>query len=81
MFGGVIERLGISQLHDFAHIHHGHLVADMLDHAKVVRDKEIGQVELLLQVLQEVERLCLDRDIQCRDRFVGDDQLGAQGED
>src|SRR5215472_8246800 len=44
-----------------------------------MRDKEIGQVELTLQALQQVEYLRADRDIQCRDRLVGDDELGIDG--
>ena len=38
------------------------------------------QGEALLQVLQQVDHLRLDRDVQRRDRLVADDQLGRTGE-
>ena len=43
-------------------------------------DEEIGQAELLLQVLQQVDHLRLDRDVERRDRLVADDQLGLDRE-
>ena len=52
----------------------------MLDDAKVVRDEEIGEPELLLQVLQQIDDLRLDRDVERRDRFVADDELGTEGQ-
>ena len=32
----------------------------MLNHAQVVGDKEVGQVELLLQILKQIQNLGLD---------------------
>src|SRR5438552_3912340 len=40
----------------------------------------VGEAELLLKLLQQVDDLSLDRDVEGRYRFVGDDQLGAHGE-
>ena len=37
----------------------------MAHHAQVVRDKQIGQAQRLLQVLQQIENLRLDGDVQC----------------
>jgi hypothetical protein len=45
-----------------------------------VRDKEQGQVELALQLLEQVQDLRLDGDIQRRNRLVGDDELRPGGE-
>ena len=53
---------------------------DVPDHRQVVRDEHVGQAELVLQVLQQVDDLGLDRHVQRGDRLVGDDQLGPQGE-
>ena len=47
---------------------------------RVVGDEEIGQAELLLQVLQQVDHLGLDRHVERRHRLVADDQLGLDGE-
>ena len=41
------------------------MVADVFDHGEVVRDEEIGQPQLFLQVLQEVDDLGLDGDVEC----------------
>ena len=43
-------------------------------------DEEIGQVELLLQVLHQVDDLGLDRHVEGGDGLVGHDELGAHGE-
>ncbi len=53
----------------------------MLDHAQVVGHEQICQAELLLQVLQQVQDLGLDRNVQGRDWLVADHQLrmGSQG--
>ena len=45
-----------------------------------MRDEHVGQVELVLQVLEQVDDLRLDRDVQRRHRLVGHDQLGPQRE-
>ena len=49
--------------------------ADVLDHRQVVGDEQVGEAELLLQVLEQVDHLRLDRDVERRDRLVADDQL------
>jgi hypothetical protein len=41
-----------------------------------VADEQIGQPELALQVLHQVDDLRLDRDVQRRDRLVADDEFG-----
>ena len=72
------ERVGLRQLDDLPDVHHGHAVADVLDDAQVVRDEQVGQAELRLQIQQQVQDLGLDRDVERRDRLVGDDQRGLQ---
>ena len=43
-------------------------------------DEEIGQVELGLQVLEQIDDLGLDRDVEGGHGLVTDDQLGIEGE-
>ena len=43
-------------------------------------DEQVGQVELLLQVLQQIDHLGLDGHIQGRDGFITDDQGRLQGQ-
>ena len=52
----------------------------MLDDRQIVSDEEIGDAEFLLQVLQQIDDLGLNRDVERRDRFVADDQFGLDGE-
>ena len=71
-----VERAGRSGLDELAAIHHGDPVRDVPDHRQVVRDEEVGEAELGLEVLQQVDDLGLDRDVERRYRLVGDDQVG-----
>ena len=50
----------------------------MPDDAEVVRDEEVGQAELVLKVLEQVDDLRLHRDVERGHRLVGDDQLRLQ---
>ena len=65
-------------LDDAAEIHDGNVVADVLHHREIVRDEQVGELPLALQVLQEVDDLRLDRDVERRHRLVADDQPGTQ---
>jgi hypothetical protein len=47
----------------------------MFDDPKIMRDEEIGEVQLIFQVHQEIEDLSLDGDIQSGNGFVCDDQF------
>ena len=67
-------------LDDLAEVHHGDVVADVLDHRHVVRDEQVGQAELALQPHQQVQDLRADRDVERRHRLVADHQLGVGGE-
>ena len=47
-------------------------------HRKVVGDEQIGEAELVLQVLQQVDDLGLDRDVERGDRLVENEQARLQ---
>ena len=49
------------------------LVGDVAHHRQIVGDEEVGEAEPLLQVLQQVDDLALDRHVERRDRLVADD--------
>ena len=68
-------RLGVRRFHDFAEIHHHHPMADVLHHRQVMRDEEIRDAALLLQILEQIDDLRLHRNVQRAHRFVADDQL------
>ena len=52
----------------------------MTDDAEVVRDEDVRQRELVLQVVEQVDDLRLDRHVERRDRLVGDDQARVERE-
>ena len=61
-------------------VHHRDPVADVLDDAHVVGDEHIGQPELALERLQQVQDLRLDRHVERGHRLVADDEVGLQDE-
>ena len=67
-----------ADLHDLAQVHHGDPVGDVPDDRQVVRDEQVGQPELVLQVLQQVDHTGLHRHVQRGHRFVQDQQLRVQ---
>ena len=50
-----------------AEVHHPDPVADVPHHGEVVRDHEVGEAELVLEVLQQVDHLRLDRHVEGAD--------------
>ena len=50
----------------------------MLDNREVVGNEQVGEVEFLLQVLKQVQDLCLDAHVQRRDWFVADHEFRVQ---
>src|SRR5262249_23799310 len=63
-------------LYDLAQIHHGDVRADVLHYGKVVGNENVSQTEFLLQVLQEIDDLCLNGYVERGYRLVTDNQLG-----
>ena len=55
---------------DAAEIHDHHVIGDMAHDRQIVADEEIGEIEPLLDVGEEVQHLRLDRHIERRDRLV-----------
>ena len=78
--GAAVELVAVGDLDDLAEVHHGDAVGDVAHHRQVVRDDDVGQAELVLQVLEQVDDLGLDRHVEGGDRLVGDDELGLEGE-
>ena len=49
-------------------------VGHLPDHAQVMRHEEVGSLQLALEVGHQIHDLPLNRNVERRDRFVGDDQ-------
>src|SRR5712664_3333743 len=80
MAGAAVQLTPGRYLHDLAEVHHRNSVGDVLDHRQVVRDEEVGEVELRLEPLEQVDDLCLDRDVEGRDWLVADDEARLHGQ-
>ena len=52
----------------------------MTNHGQVVRDENVGEPEVGLQVGEQVDDLRLDGDVEGRHWLVADDQLGLEGQ-
>ena len=52
----------------------------MADDGQVVGDEEVGQTELALESLEQVDDLGLDGDVEGAYRLVGDDEIGMEGQ-
>ena len=68
--GGGEQLLHRRGLDDLAQVHHRHPVGDVPHHRQVVRDEQVGQPQLFLELLQQVDHAGLDGDVQRRDRLV-----------
>ena len=67
------QLVGGRVLDDAPEVHDGDLGRDVAHHGQIVGDEQVGQTELLLQVLQQVDHLALDRHVERGHRLVADD--------
>ncbi|MNL54267.1 hypothetical protein D3C87_1775860 [compost metagenome] len=58
------EQVGGRGFHHMAQIHHHHPVGDVVHHAQIVADEDVGEAELFLEVVEQIEHLRLDGDIE-----------------
>jgi len=75
-----VDLVDVGQLRHHAQVHDPDPVADVLHDGQVVGDEQVGQPQLLLEVVEEIQDLALDRDIERRDRFVEDHEFRVEGE-
>ena len=70
----------VADLDDPAEVHDRDAVGDVADEREVVRDEEVGQPEVALQRLEQVDDLRADRHVERRDRLVEHDHLRVERE-
>jgi len=68
-----IDRVGRSDLDHLAEIHHQHSIRHAAYNVEIVRDEDIGQIQGLLELAQQVQHLRLDRFVERGDRLVQND--------
>ena len=69
------HRRGRAVLDHLALVHHGDAVADLRGDAQVVGDEQHREIEALADLVEQLEHLRLHRDVERRDRLVGDQHL------
>src|SRR5712691_2128716 len=70
-----VDALHGTQLDDLAEIHDEDAVADVLHAIEVMRDEDIGERKVALEIDEQVEHLNLDRLVERGNRLVEDDEL------
>ena len=80
MVGLLVNGLGVAELDDLSLVHHRDPVRDVTHDRQVVGDEDVRQSELLLQVLHQVHDLCLNRDVERADRFIGNEDFRVGGQ-
>src|SRR5579859_1895793 len=76
----LVESVAGGDLDNLADVHHRHAVRDVAHHTQVMRDEQVGQLELLLEPFEKVDDLGLNAHVQGRDRLVAHDQTGLDRE-
>ena len=74
------DLFGRAALDDFAKVEHIDPVDDLADDGKVMRDEEIGEAMLILQSLEQIEDLSLNRNVECGYRFVANQDCRPDGQ-
>src|ERR1035438_1792926 len=72
------DLLGSANLDQFSALHDGDAVREIAHDGHRMRDEEVGQREIALQLLQQIDDLRTDADIERGNRFVGDDESRPQ---
>ena len=66
--------------HQIAEVHNAYGIRNVLNNGQVVRNEQVTQISLFLQLLEQVDDLRLDGNIQRGYRLVADDKFRIQGE-
>ena len=74
----VIKLIGIRNFHYSSQIHNRYPVGNMMDHQKVMGNKQIRHTQLFLEFLKHIDYLRLDRYVQGAYRLVTDYKLGIR---
>ncbi len=80
MMRALEDDVGRPELHHAPEVEHGDAVGDVADDAEVVRDEDVGDAVLGLQLDEQVEDRGLDGDVERGGRLVADDELGVARE-
>ena len=80
MMGAVENVIRRPALADAAAVHDDDLIAHRSDDTEIMGYHDDGHAELLLQLLHQIEDLCLNRHVERGRRLVGDQNIRLAGE-
>jgi hypothetical protein len=74
-FGVGMRRIAVDRFrgrafHDLAEIHNDDLVGEVAHDIEIVGYEQEGELQLIAQIFKEIDDLCLDRNIERRNRLV-----------
>ncbi len=75
-----VHLLAGAHLYHLAEVHDGDSIGDVPHEREVVRDEQVGEIELALERLEEVDDLRANRHVESRHRLVEDEQLWIERE-
>ena len=65
---GILEEfIGICQLYHLAEVHNTDTIGEVLNNRQVMSNEQNRQPQLLTEAIQQVNNLCLNRNVQCGD--------------
>src|SRR5579863_1468442 len=70
-----VKRVAIGKLNDLPDVHDGDARRDVADDREIVRDEQVRQPKLLLQIFEQIDDLRLNRDVERGDGLVGNDEF------
>ena len=76
----LVDLVAWPHLDDLAEVHHRDAIRDVADDREIVRDEEIRELELPLEIRKQVDDLSLNRDVERRHRLVEHDEVRVEGE-
>ena len=69
-----------AEFHDVSQVHDRNHIGQLVNHAQVVTDQDVGQVELAAQVFDQIQNLCLTEHVDGTGGLVQHHQLGIGGQ-
>ena len=78
MEGMGIKAFRICILNHVTQVHYAYGVGYVLNHRQIVGYEQIGETELFLKIPEQVDDLCLYRNIQCGDGLIAQYEIGIE---
>jgi hypothetical protein len=75
MFRFAVKAFGWGDFDDLALVHHGNPVTKIAGRRQVMRDEESAEAVLMLEIKDQIQNLCLHRDVERTDGLVENDEL------